>query len=72
MRTTKLRIVSVQDLPRQVDWSRVLHVTGVMLWWLLTFLWGLTKALVAVVLFIAGVLLIGIGVLAHFVGGPSR
>ena len=55
-----------------VPWYRArwLLLTGVVLWWVLTCLVGLAVALVKVTLMmVAGVLLI-MGFLSHFVGGP--
>lgn len=46
--------------------------TGKVLWWLLTWLWELTKAVMIVLAMLGGVMLIMIGALAHFVGGPPR
>jgi hypothetical protein len=72
MRTAKLHIVRVGEHPRQLHWARGLHVAGLVLWWLLTFVWGLTKAIVIVLAFMLGLVLVVIGVLGHFVGGPPR
>jgi hypothetical protein len=72
MSTAKLHIVSPQEPPQRLNWSRGVHVTGVILWWLLTFLWGLAKAMVIVLAFTVGVVLIVIGIMADFVGGPPR
>jgi hypothetical protein len=49
--------------------ARGLMVTGAVLWWLLTFAWGLAKALVVVALAIIGAVLMVVGILTHFVGG---
>jgi hypothetical protein len=72
MSTAKLHIVTSQEPPRRVNWSRGVHITGRVLWWLLTFLWGLTKALVIVLAFTVGFVLVVMGVMADFVGGPPR
>jgi hypothetical protein len=72
MSTAKLHLVYSQEPPRRVNWSRGVYLTGVVLWWLLTFLWGLMKAVVIVLAFTVGVVLMGIGVMANFVGVPPR
>jgi hypothetical protein len=72
MRTAKLHIVPVEEPPRRLDWSRGLQIAGLVLWWLLTFVWGLAKAMVIVLAFLLGVVLVGVGVMATFVGGPPR
>jgi hypothetical protein len=55
-----------------VPWyqARWVGITGAVLWWLLTFAWGLAKAMVIVMLAIIGVVLMIVVVLTHFVGGP--
>ena len=76
MAAVKLRVVrpleAVPSRRGQLDWARVLRITGVVLWWLLTWLWALTKAVVIVVGVLVGVTLMLMGFLAHFVGGPRR
>jgi hypothetical protein len=72
MSTAKLHIVPVEEPPRRLDWSRGLQIAGLVLWWLLTFVWGLAKAMVIVLALMVGVLLMAIGIMTHFVGGPPR
>jgi hypothetical protein len=72
MSTAKLHIVSPQGPIQRLNWSRGVHITSRVLWWLLTFLWGLTKAIVSVLAFTVGVVPMGIGIMADFVGGPPR
>lgn len=75
MRAVKLRIVepgeAVPERPR-VAWRPVLRVAWVVVCWVLGLLWEMTKLAVFVVAVIVGVLLMCIGVLAHFWGGPPR
>ena len=72
MRAVKLHVVQPEVVRTPWYHTRQAVMTGKVLWWLLTFLWGLAGAIVAVVVFLVGVVLIVLGVLAHFVGGPSR
>jgi hypothetical protein len=53
-----------------VPWyrRRWVHITGAVLWWLLTFVWGLAVAVVAVVLFMLGALMMFMGVMNDLVG----
>lgn len=47
-------------------------VAGKVVRWTALLLWGVGKAVVAVVVLIVGIVLMMVGVLAHFVGGPPR
>lgn len=75
MPMTRLRIrprasILAATPPAKRAW--VPGITAQVLWWLLTLLWELTKAVMLVLVMLGGVVLIMIGVLAHFVGGPRR
>ena len=72
MRTVTLQVVHPEAVVTPWYKTRRALMTGKVLWWLLTFLWGLAKAMVIVLALIVGVLLMAIGIMTHFVGGPSR
>jgi hypothetical protein len=75
MRAVKLRIVepveAVPERPR-VAWRPVLRTAWVVVCWVLGLLWEMTKLAVIVVGILIGLLLMFIGVLGHFWGGPPR
>jgi hypothetical protein len=76
MSTAKLHIVQPNEVfqapQRRVNWKRRLHITGTVLWWLMWVLWQVTKMVVVVAVFTVSVMLIVMGVLAHFVQGPPQ
>lgn len=75
MRAVKLKIVKPEEtLPAKstVTWKPALRVTWVVVSWLLWTLWEMTKLAVVVIGVMIGLLLMMMGVLAHFVGGPPR
>jgi hypothetical protein len=76
MRAVKLKIVTPHDVAvrerRGVPWRRILRITWVVMGWLLRTLWEMVTLAFAVVLFFVSLLLIMMGVLGHFWGGPPR
>jgi hypothetical protein len=72
MRAVKWHVVHPETVVTPWYKTRRAVMAGKVLWWLLTFLWGLAKAVVVVLAFMVGVVLMGIGILADFVGGPRR
>jgi hypothetical protein len=72
MRAVRLRVVHPEEMVTPWYKTRPAVITGKVLWWLLTFLWGLTKALAMVLVVLVSVVLMMVGFVAHFVGGPPR
>ena len=74
MKTAKLHIVRPDEVfqrpQRQVNWRHGIRLTGSIVWWGLWILWQVTKMVMVVALFTVSVMLIMVGVLAHFVQGP--
>ena len=51
---------------------RTLRMTGRVAWWIGSLLWGIAKGMVWVTCVLVMVMLLVVGVLAHFVGGPPQ